>query len=267
MSTPRTDETLRDFHRRWALLSSPQRPPPAVVGAFRALMAGREGLALQLGVTPEIAILPERGIAIDWNPQMIAIAWPGGGSWRRPVIADWKALPIRNGGVDVVFGDGSLTMLRWPDQYRLVLERLSAIVRPGGRAVLRCFVTPDAGETVEALCADAWQGRGGTFPAFKMRFNMAVGVDAGEMNPTSDLIHRSFTERFPDRDALADATGWTLEDIAEIDPYRGSAFIHSYPTRDAIMATLPPGLRAARFIETGGYELAERCPLLVLDFA
>ena len=261
------DETLRDFHRRWAQLRAPQRPPPAVVGAMRALLADREGLALQLGVTPEIAVLPERSIAVDWNPQMIAIAWPGGGSWRRPVIGDWNALPIRDHSVDSAFGDGSLTMLRWPDQYRLVLERLAEIVRPGGRVVLRCFVTPEPGESVESLCAEVWEGRAGSFPAFKMRFNMAVGVDAGGINTISDHIHQAFSARFPDREALGRATGWTLGDIGEIDSYRGSAFSHSYPPRDAIMATLPAPLRSARFIETGGYELAERCPLLVIDFA
>lgn len=234
---------------------------------MRALMAGRDGVALQLGVTPEIAVLPERSVAIDWNPEMIAIAWPGGGSWRRPVIGDWKMLPIRDHSVGIVFGDGSLTMLRWPDQYRLVLERLTAIVRPGGRAVLRCFATPDPCETIDVLCEEVWMGRIGTFPAFKLRFNMAVGLDAGDMNPHSDAIHRAFSARFPDREALGRATGWTPADIAEIDSYRGSAFIHSYPTRDGIMATLPATLRAARFVETEGYELAERCPLLVLDFA
>jgi SAM-dependent methyltransferase len=261
------DETLRDFHRRWAILRAPQRPPPAVVEAMRSLLGEREGLALQLGVTPEIALLPKRSLALDWNANMVAIAWPGRGTGHRALVGDWKQLPLRDGSVDMVFGDGSLTMLRWPDEYRTVLERLSGILRPGGRLVLRCFVTPDTAETVEALCGETWEGRAGSFPAFKMRFNMAVAADLGDMNPTSDTIHRAFSARFPDRARLSVATGWTPADIVEIDGYRGSAFIHSYPQRAALLAMLPAGISSARFIETGGYELAERCPLLVLDFA
>jgi hypothetical protein len=261
------DETLRDFHRRWAGLRSPQRPHPAVVGAMRALLAGREGLAVQLGVTPEIAHLPDRSVAIDWNANMVAIAWPGGGADHRALVGDWKQLPLRDGSADFIFGDGCLTMLRWPEEYRLVLGRLAMVARSGGRAVLRCFATPEPCETVEALCGGAWAGSAGSFPAFRMRFNMAVAAEAGEMNPTSDFIHRAFSEHFRDRARLAAASGWTIEEMTEIDGYRGSAFIHSYPPRDAILATLPVGIRSARFIETGGYELAERCPLLVLDFA
>jgi hypothetical protein len=78
-------------------------------------------------------------------------------------------------------------------------------------------------------------------------------------------LYDRFEVCFPDRAALAEAAGWTQAAIAEIDAYRGSHYIHCYPSRSRLLELMPSWAASARFVETEGYPLAERCPLLVID--
>jgi hypothetical protein len=56
-----------------------------------------------------------------------------------------------------------------------------------------------------------------------------------------------------------------LTQIAEIDAYRSSPARFSFPTAEQLLATLPPEFVEGRFVATGNYELAERCPLLTAE--
>jgi SAM-dependent methyltransferase len=254
-----------DFHLRWSGLSAPQRPVDSVVEAMRPLIAERVGPVLQLGVTPEIARLSAQGIAVDVNPEMVSSVWPGDSATHHAIVGDWLELPLEDASIDSAFGDGSLTMIRWPQDYRLLFENLTRVLRPGGRLVLRCFVRPDECEGLDELAGATLAGEVGHAGAFKLRFNMAVAAVAGEVSVTGSRIHDLFEEYFPDRIALARATGWSAADFAQIDAYAGATSLHSYPTRAEIVSTLPAEVRHS-FVETSGYLLAERCPLLVVDF-
>lgn len=220
---------------------------------------------LLLGVTPELAAIPRRIIALDWSERMRGLAWPGDDSRRRAILADWKALPIAYGAAGGAIGDGSLTMLRYPHETARVLDELARTL-PGGRAVLRCFATPEPFESVEAVCADARAGGLG-FHAFKLRFNMASARLDGGPNVTSERLFELFEHAFPDRRALSRASGWSLATIAEIDAYRGSGYMHSYPSIAELEAVARGPGRSVRFAPSGDYPLAERCPLMIVDFA
>ncbi len=250
----------RDFHRRWSLIAVPLRPPPPVAAAMAALVVDRPGLALQLGVTPEIAAVPTRSIAVDWDEQMVRLAWLGGPG-RAAVVADWRALPLGPASIAMVIGDASLTMLRWPAD--ALWAELARVLAPGSRIVLRCFAGPEPAESPASLRSEALAGQAGSFAAFKLRLNMALFAQherAGAI--TSQQLFDGFTKCFPDRGELLRATGWTEAEVAQIDRYAGSVSLHAYPVRSRILAALPwPG----RFVEVGGYELAGLCPLLVID--
>lgn len=191
---------------------------------------------------------------------MIELAWPGDGPGRKAVLGDWRQLPLAGASVAAAIGDGCFTMLSYPDEQPLLIEQLRFVIRPGGRAIIRCFATPEPGETVEAVCAAAIGEQIG-FHAFKLRFNMAVAMETADGNVRSEALFDRFEAEFPDRNALSAQTGWSLAAIAEIDAYRGSRYRHCYPTRRQLLALVP----GARFVETSGYPLAERCPLLVAD--
>ena len=256
---------LRDFHRRWRTLQPPLRPHTDVVASVEALLPADPRPVLLLGVTPELAAIGRRMLALDWSERMRALAWPGDDERRRALLADWKALPIAREAACAAIGDGSLTMLRYPLETGRVLDQLAAVLA-GGRAIIRCFATPEPAESIEAVRAAALAGGLG-FHAFKLRFNMAVAREDGGVNVTSDRLFERFEALFPDRAALSRASGWSPATIAEMDAYRGSPYVHSYPSRSELLAVASAPGRGIRFAPSGGYPLAERCPLMVIDFA
>ncbi|MBA2933135.1 class I SAM-dependent methyltransferase [Sphingomonas sp. CGMCC 1.13654] len=265
MATAIGDQEPRDFHLRWATLRPPQCPTPYVRDTIRALLAERPGPALQLGVTPAIADASAGGVAIDWNPDMLRLAWPGDSATHRAEVGNWLDLRFSNASFATAFGDGSLTMLDWPADYRLLMRSLGRVLRPGGRLVLRCFVRPDACEAIGDLAAEVLAGKVDHFGAFKLRLNMATAaIDGRVYVPVAD-IHAQFEAHLPDRAAIETATGWGAAEFAAIDAYRDAGSHLSYATRAEIASTLPEGA-THRFVETEGYPLADRCPLLVVDF-
>lgn len=252
----------QDFHLRWSGLGAPLRPPPPAVAAMRPLLAGCH--ALQLGVTPEIARLPASNVAVDYSEAMIRTAWPGDSDTHRAVHGNWLALPLERRSVDAAFGDASFSVLQWPNECAAVIKEVKRVLRPGGRLILRCFAGPDLPESVEKLAAAALAGMTGSFSAFKLRFNMACFQAAPDEINTGARIHRLFETQFPDRARLAETCGWTLAEIGGIDSYAGSLSVHSYPSRAQLGQLLGGDFRHS-FLESSGYELAERCPLLVAE--
>ena len=75
---------------------------------------------------------------------------------------------------------------------------------------------------------------------------------------------RTFDSHFPDRIKLTDAMGWDIQDVATLDLYRDSAALYSYPPLSELRKILPKTLVEID-LSYGHYELAERCPLLVLE--
>lgn len=246
-----------DLHKRWARSRSPLRPNLEVVANIEALIAPHPGPCLLLGVTPELATMGQPLVAIDWSAAMIAQVWSGNADGRTVVQADWMDMPFASGSFATTIGDGVPNMLHWPDDYVRIIARLSEVLSPGGRIVMRCFTCPE--EPDDLACLEAKLPIG--FHAFKWKLAMAVAQAAGDANVAMTSVWEAFERLFPDRQRLSRATGWSLAVIAEIDDYAQSPHIKSFPTRAQILAKFP----SARFVECGRYELAERCPLLVLD--
>jgi hypothetical protein len=257
--------TASNLHRRWAALKPPLRPNTEVVGALRAATAEHNGRVLLLGVTPELAAIGETTVAIDMSAEMIAAAWPGDTPARRAVCGNWLKMPLRVREFTAVIGDGSLAFMPM-DAYTPLFEQLAGLLLPGARFAMRCYETPERCETIAELCDQVMAGHGAGFHAFKWRLAMAIVAETREPSIGVDLIHRVFERELADRAALSAASGWTLEDIAEIDQYAGQDNVFSFPTRREILAALSRHMVNARFVVSGTYELAERCPILVAEF-
>ncbi len=252
--------------RTWARLGPPLRPCPediAVVTSEVAAWAdGRAVELLVLGVTPELVALAlpagSTRLAVDREPAMIDTVFRPAPD-RRALVGDWRALPLPAGSIDVAVGDGCATLFAFPDEYRAFAAELARVVRPGGLVVLRLFVAPAVPESLDDVRAAL--ASAGSFDAVKWRIAMAIQSPARAVAVTA--IRDAFDALVPDRAAFATRTGWPRETIDHIDNYRDSRAVYSFPTLAEVRAVFAPHFAEAA-CHVFGYELAERCPTLVL---
>jgi hypothetical protein len=259
-----TQDGWDDFHRRWSRLKPPLRANDEVVAAIRRVIAGRDARTLLLGVTPELANIAASTTALDKSESMIARIWPGDTDARRAVLGNWLSMPLGKREFSSVIGDGSLNVIAFADCTALFCE-LGKVLLPGARLAMRIYEKPEPCETMAQLRRAAMAGEITGFHAFKWRLAMAMT----SQDPTVRVaaIHAAFVTEFPDRDALSHATGWERADIDEIDVYAKQDLVLNFPTRREILNMLPKEFANPRFEISGTYELAERCPILVADFA
>ena len=262
--TPQQKDYWSDLASQWNRLASPLRPCCEDVEIIRQFLGHDSGLCLLLGVTPELASLPIRLVAMDNSAAMIGALWPGNQAGRNVVQGDWLDMPFVANSFDNIIGDGSLTLLSYPLQYERLFAQLSRTLKPDGKILIRFFVSPEQGETCADVCHEAISGRIGSFHAFKWRLSMAVGTETKSPDISVADTYAAFNHLLPDRQQLASATGWSHEDIATIELYCGSPARYSYPTLSQLRRVFPPYLKETRLMQ-GSYELAERCPMLVLE--
>jgi hypothetical protein len=258
-------QAWRDFHLRFPRLRPPQAVNAEMAANAAAAVDGHDERVLLLGVTPALAGIGARLVAVDRSPNMIAMVWPGDDDRRRVVEADWRSMDP-GGDFSAVVGDGSFNCLHYPGGYALVLARLVAMLRTPARFAVRFFVTPDPCESVASLGETTLAGRVESIHALKWRLAMAIVAERGIVNVRADDILAEFDRLFPDREALARRTGWTRDEIETLDFYRGSADVLSFPTAAQIEAVIPAGFSNVRLLNSGAYDLSERCPLVTMDW-
>ncbi len=257
-------DSWQEFHRRWARLKPPLRPNAQVVEALHHALEGKLSHVLLLGVTPELANIGISTVALDKSANMIASVWPGDTQSRRSILCDWLNMPIQP-QFSAVLGDGSLNVISH-EEYPVLFEKLNFTLLPDARIAIRVFITPDECETVAELRERTLRGPSGGFHAFKWRLAMAIAAERGNPSTPTALIHKVFEHEFPDRTVLARATGWPEDEIGEIDAYADSSNVYSFPTRQELTKRLPKEFKQVRFLTSGSYELAERCPIFVAEF-
>lgn len=254
-----------DYHRRWSRLSAPLRPDADIVRGFEEHVAGRDERVLLLGVTPELAHIGRSLVAIDRSEAMIAHIWPGDTPRARAHKADWLSLPLADGSFTAVIGDGSLSTICCPGDYRIFFAQVTRVLQPGGVLVLRLFLSPDKSEQRAALREDVLAGGCASFHAFKWRLAMAATAETGDPNIAVTAIRDVFNAMFPDRAMLAEKTGWSSDEIETIDVYANSPDVYSFPNFAQLRETIPDSFVNIRLAPCGHYPLAERCPFLVLE--
>lgn len=248
--------------RQWALVGPPLRPSPADVAAVRAQVArcGPAPRGLVLGVTPELIAAgwpaAARLIAVERSADVIAAIGPRGPA-AVALQADWRALPLAARSIDLAVGDGALSTLRFPDDYRALAGELARALAPGGRLALRLFAAPPTAEPLDAVAAALAAGAIGSFHALKWR--VAMAIQPADRNVGVAAIGRAVEALCGDRAALAARTGWPRAVIDAIDSYRGSALTYSFPTQAEVIAALGEALAVVDAVAPG-YELGERCP-------
>lgn len=259
-----TENHWNHHHRIWSRLGPPLRPAPEALRALeRELNADGEHVLL-LGVTSELNQLGASMTATELSPAVIAARWPGDTETRRALEADWMALPLADSSVGRVAGDGSLSCVAGRAERLKVLSEAARVMRPGGRGAIRLFAGTDEAENLDQVIEDAMAGAIGSFHALKWRVAMAhVSWDADRGIAVS-RIREAFNAMFPDRAELSAAAGWHPAVIDTIDAYEKSDVVYSFPSQRLLREEAGRSFGSVRFVETGHYPLAERCPLLVL---
>jgi hypothetical protein len=102
------------------------------------------------------------------------------------------------------------------------------------------------------------------FHAFKWRIAMAIQGADDAPDVAVDAVWRAWNASGIDARALAKARGWPPEQVKTIDFYRGSPARYNFMRFDSTIRHL----RGAGFDlvarRIGSYELAERCPHVLL---
>jgi hypothetical protein len=255
-----------EFHKRATVIGLPQIPDARIVRRYAELIEGRSERVLLLGITRALAGLGDDLTALDKSQAQIDRMWPGNGPTRRAILGDWREMEAPAEGYTAAIGDGCLSALDWPIDYRAVLNRLAGSLLNGGRVVIRCFVAPDEPETLEQVVDEVLSGRERQCDATRWRIATAAADARGGIG-VRDLA-ATWRRVFPPLPELAERTGWSLEAMELLlQSFERASLRLSFVTRSAILETLPPALVNVRFLPSGDYPLAERCPFLVAERA
>lgn len=238
------------------------RPHPDVVAAIRSEIPLTKPILL-LGVTPELAGLCTHLLAVDRSEMMIGKLWPGNSEHKKVLQDDWLTMELPHHSFAAAIGDGSLNAVSYPQGHVRIYEQLRKFVEPGGQLVFRVYLTPDTAETLADLVHLCSTKANCSFQVFKWRLMMAMVAESGKASLAISEVWSLFQTLFPDRASLSYSTGWTAHDIDSIDVYRGSTEVYSFPTQTQLFEAIPPDFERV-LKPVGSYELAERCPLVVI---
>jgi hypothetical protein len=174
-------------------------------------------------------------------------------------------MPFQHLSRDVVFCDGGVTAVPFPEGTGRLVDSLDHVLVPGGICALRLYVPPSTRESATAVLEDMVAGRIATLNLLKLRLGMAlqtdphVGVELGTIWSTIHAAAPNFNE-------LALRTGWGLDHLSAIMAYRDSAVRYYFPTAEQVLAVFAE--RAPAFTlqhsRRPSYKLGECCPVIIL---
>jgi len=275
-TAPDVGEHWRTFAGQWALFSSPARPCAEDVRILEEMIAAGTDLfvtaarkrAWLLGITPEIATTPcLQGVdlvAVERVQAMIDSTWPGDTGSRQAICADWTAAPFPDQSFDLVIGDGCLMVVGFPGELSRLLASVHRCLRRDGYLMLRLFCRPDVAETPAAVIAELHSGTIGSFQAFKWRLAMAVQGIADAPDVAVDDVWQIWNAARIDTRALAQARGWPPAQVGTMELYCGSPARYNFMRFDAAIRHLQRAGFDLVATRSGSYELAERCPHVLL---
>ncbi|MEO6396415.1 MAG: class I SAM-dependent methyltransferase [Devosia sp.] len=248
----------------WASYKQPLRPGEGVAQQMRTLLNTDEADMLLLGVTPEFSRLGRTMTALDVAPPMIGVVWPGDTKTHRAKQGNWLEMPLDEGSVDAVVGDGALCVVSTQAARLKVLSEVARVLRPGGRAAIRLFARPENAGTVDDVVADALAGRVRTTSDLVMRLFYAIPRPGPDYLLNYRDVYEIFESKFPSREPLMKACGFVPEDFRFIDFYRNSESSSSWYPAALAVEEAAEQFSDVRLVPTTGYPQAERCPILYM---
>src|SRR5690606_8695174 len=105
----------------WDVVAPPLRPSAEDLQVYARHAGGR---VLVLGATQELLALSPTGVAVDRCEEMVARVRG------RVLVGDWCAMPLEDGSVDSVLGDGSLSAMGSLDERQRALQEVRRVLAP-----------------------------------------------------------------------------------------------------------------------------------------
>jgi SAM-dependent methyltransferase len=254
----------------WSYVGPPLRPSPSDTAVVQRVVAGlRAGArAVVLGLTPEIVgcdwPADVRLFAVDHSPAMIEALWPParGPMHAEAMLADWCAMPIESGTIDLVAGDGCYVLFAHPHGFAALTREVRRVLRHGGHFAIRVFLRPDEPESVADIAHAVAAGEVGSVHALKLRLLAALHGASGDGSRLDD-VWQAWKTMPPLPAVLAGVRGWTTEEITGIESYRGMQARYFLPTLCEFRQSVGSHLREVE-CAFGADELGDRCPTFVL---
>lgn len=241
--------------KHWGKIGPPLQPNQEVIDCFTSLIPADRRI-LMLGVTPQVANAYNNVTAVDFSPAMIERVWPGNTATKHAIEDNWLTIDLADELFDGVIGDGSINMVGYPNDIRLLFERCYRWLKPGARFAMRFFTRPKEDITREYLL-DEGANPTVNFSAFRRLLPMYIAAQEGSAVKTYRMLE-VFDELFPDRSILK----WDPEHIVSIDSYKGTTTTSWFPTREEILEFVHSGAKNVEFIDVGTYDIADTCPVL-----
>jgi len=249
--------------KRWNWIGSPLRPIKQDIDIMTRMIGAVPEKALLLGVTPELADLANKVVAVDKNEAMIAECWSSGNN--PAICGDWRNLSeyLVAEKFDYILGDCSLNCVPYLDGIKEVFNELNKVTNIGAQFVFRAFLSPSNPEIVEDIIQEAKEGEMKNFHAFRWRIAHAIAAENSNPNVRMQELYSQFNKFVKDRTKFAEQSGFDIESINRLDVYKDSDFSLAFPTMEQLVASIPTNWEVID-TDSGNYELADRCPILKL---
>jgi SAM-dependent methyltransferase len=271
------NSTLKVWSRqseRWSNVGPPMRPSLSDIALMKSLAIdtlndiklNRYEVAV-LGVTPEIIQIAWPGntnlTAFDQSEEMIKKLWRPNQHIKSDVkLSTWQTLPLKDGDINLVIGDGCLTPLPSEEVYLDVLKELKRVLAAEGKIIMRCFVRDSEVKDIESIVQSVQLKKIENFGSLKWKIAMAL-VDPESSRVEIKKISQTFNQLFKDRQTLAKNNKWPIQTIDTIDIYESMSGHLTFPTLDRLLEIFEEFFVVDQVI-TLDYEMAKNCPTIVL---
>lgn len=255
---------MKDSHwaartTHWSKIKQPLRPHFSSIAVQKQWIGSPIGSVIVLGVTPEFHGLFDNITAIDREAVMIEKIWPGDTDTKHTMLADWLTIELSDNFYDGVVGDGSLNMVKFPNDAATLLNKCLSWIKPGCGVAVRVFSRPEEPITIEQLKSSIHDL---SWDAWRCYMKMYMAGKYGVNIPSASQLD-IFNDIFPDRIALAKETGWDIEQInISMDSYKNGKMNTSFPTRSEWLSVVPKTAVDVGFDENGPYDLSDLFPVL-----
>lgn len=257
--------------KRWANIGPPLRPSQIDIQAssswIKDLILGEKPFnVLLLGATPEIAHIhwPKNThfIAVDNNFLMLKSILPSQTPTVKPLglVGDWLNLPLKDGTIDLVIGDGCFTCVA-EKSYEKMIQEIRRVMSPTGCLIMRFFIRPQVKESIECIQNDFLLGKIDNFHILKWRIAMALHGTLSQGVSLSNIWDSWNTLFKKNNQSLFKQLQWPQAVTQTIDNYKDSPVFYTFPTLQEVRMALHTYFKE-QDIFLPKYSLGERCPTL-----